>query len=311
MGRFRFGQEAVQRQILLAEPDRRQFFTGARHFAQGRGLGARHQNQPGLPGIGQRRDGGLIAAALLFQSGQRSEARRIAFPVFQKAGPGPRQLQQPDGVAGRRGIEHDVVVMFDQRRIGQQRRKFIERGDFRGAGPGELLFNALDHRIRQHAAHRTHDPVAVSPRRRLRVDLQRRQPRHGGNRRDLMTDRDIEDLADVRGWIGADQQRRAAPFGEKQGRRTGERGLAHPALAGEEQKSRRMIEKPPWAVWRAGGHPQHPVPGAVDESLTAGIGQQPPGAAGTTLIVGNTLAVREDAAVAATPAHVASSSRDG
>ena len=84
-------------------------------------------------------------------------------------------MQQADGVAGGRGVENDVVVVGGQRRIGQQRREFVEGRDLGGAGAGELLFDALDHRLRQHAAHRADDAVAVGLRRGLRVDFQRRQ----------------------------------------------------------------------------------------------------------------------------------------
>ena len=78
-------------------------------------LGARDQHQPRALGIGQRIHGGFVLGALLFQSGQRAKARRIAFAFFEEAAPGAGQLQQPDGVPGRRGIENDVVVVGGQR----------------------------------------------------------------------------------------------------------------------------------------------------------------------------------------------------
>ena len=42
--------------------------------------------------------------------------------------------------------------------------------------------------VGQHAAHRADDAVAVGLRRSLRVDLQRRQARHGGNGGDPVAD---------------------------------------------------------------------------------------------------------------------------
>ena len=65
-------------------------------------------------GIGQRVDGGLVLRALLFQPGQRTEARGIALARFEETAPGAGQLQQADGVAGRRGVEDDVVVTVGQ-----------------------------------------------------------------------------------------------------------------------------------------------------------------------------------------------------
>ena len=108
--RFFFRQEAVDDEELLIEANRRQFLMRARRFAQGGILGARDEDQAGALTIRQSLNGGLILRALLFQSGERAEARGVALSRFEEAAPRDGELQQADGVAGRRGVENDVVV---------------------------------------------------------------------------------------------------------------------------------------------------------------------------------------------------------
>ena len=58
----------------------------------------------------------LVLRALLFQAGQRPEAGGVALAGLEKAAPRAGQLQQADGMAGRGGVENDVVVIGGQRR---------------------------------------------------------------------------------------------------------------------------------------------------------------------------------------------------
>ena len=241
--RFHLGQDAVDDQVLLTQPDGGEFFMGAGDFAQGRLLGARDQDQPGAAAIGQCIDGGLVLLALLFQASQRAETRSVALAFLQESAPCAGQLQQPYRVPRRCGVEDDVVVIPGQRGIGQQCRELVECGDFRGAGPRELFLDALDHRIGQDTAHRPDEAVAIGLCRRLRVDLQRRQPRHVGDRGDAVADGDAEHLPDVGGRVGADQQHILPGLGQTDRGRAGDGSLAHPALAGEEQEARRLFEE--------------------------------------------------------------------
>ena len=70
----------------------------------------------------------------LVEAGQRTEAGRVAEPVFEEGGPFAGELEQPDGVAGRGGVEDDVVVGRDGLRIPDQPRELIERRDLNRAG---------------------------------------------------------------------------------------------------------------------------------------------------------------------------------
>ena len=248
-------QHAVDDQVLLAQADGRQLCMGARDLAQRSLLGARDQDQTSPLGIGQGRDGGAVLRALFLQPCQGTEAGRIALAGLEKAAPGPRQLQQPDGVAGRRGIEDDVIEVGGQRRVEQQRGELVEGRDLRRAGPGELLFDALDHRLGQPIADRVNDALAIALGCGLRVDLQRGEAGHGVDGRDPAADRGTEDLADVRGRISADEEdlltgRLAgcmaallASGGQLDCGRAGDRGLAHATFAGEEEKAWGVIEK--------------------------------------------------------------------
>ncbi len=88
---------------------RREFLVGAGDLASA-DAGPGDQHQPGAARVGQGVDGGRVAASLFFQTGQRAQARRVALACVEEAAPGAGQLQQPDGVSGRRGVEDDVVV---------------------------------------------------------------------------------------------------------------------------------------------------------------------------------------------------------
>ena len=109
-GRLGCGQNAIDDQELLSEADGSEFVMGARHFAQGRPLSARDQDQSRAARIGQRLDRRPILHPLLFETGQRPEARGIALARVEEPGPGPWQLQQPYGVPGGCRVENDVIV---------------------------------------------------------------------------------------------------------------------------------------------------------------------------------------------------------
>ena len=204
-GRFARGQNAVDHQILLRKANGGEFFMRSRDFTQGGKLRAGNENQAGALFIRQRIDRRLVLRTLFFQPGQWPEAGSIALALFKKAAPGSRQLQQADGMPGRRGVEYDMVKIDGERRVGQQGSEFVECGDFGGTGPGKLFLDALDHRLRQHAAHRADDTVAIGLCRRLRVDLQSRQTGNGLNVHNPVADRHAKYLADVGSRIGADQ----------------------------------------------------------------------------------------------------------
>ncbi len=160
-GNSAFGEEAIDHQLLVQQTDGGQLLVGASHFPQSGLLGPRHQHQPGASGIGQRGDRISILAALFLQPRQRAEAGGIPLALLQKFAPGSRQLQQPDGVAGRRRIKDDMVILGQQRVVGQQRGEFVKGGDLGGTGAGELLLYAAHHALGQLAAHRADNPLPI------------------------------------------------------------------------------------------------------------------------------------------------------
>ena len=165
-------EDAIDDQLLIGKADGRQLVMGTRHFPQGRGLRPGNQNKPGFSGIGKGRNSLCVLAALFFQPGQWPQTGSIALALRQKLAPCPRQLQQTDGVTGRRRVEHDMVVFPHQAAVGQERGEFVKGGDLRGAGTGKLFFNAAYHTVGQLAAHRANDTFAIGLRGSLRVNLQ-------------------------------------------------------------------------------------------------------------------------------------------
>jgi len=143
---------------------------------------------------------------------------------------------------------------------GQQRREGVEGGDLDGAAAGELLLHAADRRLGQQAAVGADHALAVGGGRRFRVDVQRRQTRHARYRRGRVRQPRLQNLVEVGGRIGADQQHAPARLGQLHRAGRGQRGLAHAALAGEEEMAGVQIG-------RHGSHPaQQHWPGAQPQS---------------------------------------------
>ena len=71
----------------------------------------------------------------------------------------------------------------------------------------------------------------------------RPQAGHARDRRGLLAQHGAEDLVEVAGRVGADQQHLLAAVGQGDRRGAGQRGLADAALAGEEQVARRVVEE--------------------------------------------------------------------
>ena len=242
-GNGAFGEEAIDHQLLVQQTDGGQLLVGASHFPQSGLLGARHQHQTGAGSISQRGDRLAILAALFLQPRQRAKAGGIPLALLQKFAPGSRQLQQPDGVAGWGRIKDDMVILGQQRLVGQQRGELVKGGDLGGAGAGELLLDAAHHALGQLAAHRPDDPFPIGFGRRGGIYLQRRQTGHSGDGGDAIADLGGKHLPHVGGGVGAHQQHPLAGITEGHRTGAGQRGLAHPALAGEEEKRRWIGQK--------------------------------------------------------------------
>ena len=243
--------------------------------------------------------------ALLFEARQWPEARRIALAGFEEPAPGTGQLQQANGVPGRCRIEDDVLVSGGHRRIDQQPRELIERCNFRGAGAGELFLDALDHHFGQNASHRPDNAIAVRLRGRLRVDFERGQSRYRRDGRDAITDPDPEHLPDVGGRIGAHEKNLASVFRQLDSGSTGDRGLAHAALASEEEEAGRLVEEFHGTMF-SNAVQQQLVPFAV------GVGAAPPQHEGAVTFGAPGEKLRSATpTLAESPAIAASSSRSG
>ena len=74
-------------------------------------------------------------------------------------------------MAGRRGVEEDVVEAVGLLRVGDQPRELVERGDLDGAVAGQLLLDRVQLVGGKHAAIWPDHALAISRRRRLRVNI--------------------------------------------------------------------------------------------------------------------------------------------
>ena len=196
---------------------------------------------------------------------------------------------------GGRGVEDDMVELSGGCLVSEQFRELVEGGDLDRARPRELLLHALDGNGRQHTPVGAHHTLAVVVRRLHRVDVERGESRDGRHGCKRGGEFDPQDLVEVRGRVGADEQDALPRIREADRCRTSRGRLAHAALAGEEEDACWILDERGHAV----SFQQQPL--FFAGSALDGDGPQQPldvalGAAST---------------LPGSPAHAASSSRDG
>jgi hypothetical protein len=139
-------------------------------------------------------------------------------------------------VPGRSGVEDNVVVATGQLGIHDQLREVIEGRHLDRALPGQLLFDAAQLAVGHDGPVGPDDALAVSRGRRLRIQVHHIQTTHARDRARLGRHRHAEHVAEIGRRIGADDEHPAAGVAQRHGDGTGDRRLAHAALAGEEQE---------------------------------------------------------------------------
>ena len=125
--------EAVEHEPLVGDAERAQFCACAGRFTQRAVLGAGDEDQCRERGVGECRDGCRVLLAALVKARERAEAAGAGGVLVDVSAPRARERQQPQGVAGRRGVEDDVVKLGGVLRRGQNRGELVERGDLDGA----------------------------------------------------------------------------------------------------------------------------------------------------------------------------------
>ena len=101
-------------------------------------------------------------------------------------------------MARRRRVEDDVIEAARRLGVAEQLGELVERRDLDGARAGELLLDARDRGIRQLAAIRADDALAIGARGLLRIDVERFEPIHRRNRRRLRAEMHAEHLVEIR-----------------------------------------------------------------------------------------------------------------
>ena len=141
----------LMHQLLVGDAQRLELATGAFGLGERGGLGAGDEDERRL------RAGSASAARVCLvehrccsrpASGPRHEVP-VVLPAMNLSRRG--QAEQPQRVAGRGGVEDDVVEAVGCRRVAEQPRELVEGGDLEGAGPRELLLDARDRGLGQHA----------------------------------------------------------------------------------------------------------------------------------------------------------------
>ena len=203
-----------------------------------------HEGEPGERLVAEGGERPLVLDLRLGDRRRRTDARLAGarLGLGDALRPGLGQLQEPHGVAGRRGVEdHEVEAGAARGRQRGRRRveevgEAVERGDLGGARTGELLLHDPHDLRGEDLADRRQRPVGVLRGRPVGVDLHRPQVGHAGDRGDCVADRLLEHVGQVRGRVGGHDEDASARIGFGDGGGAGHRGLADAALAGEEEE---------------------------------------------------------------------------
>lgn len=229
------GEHAVQRQAKIGDAEFGELNACAFGLAQRRGIGTADQHDGRLRRIGQALHGRGVQDLLFLQSGQRAEAGSTTRRIGDELAPCRRQRQQAQRMAGRCGVENDVIEFGRALGLPEQLGELVEGGDFHRARAGELLFHTRNRRRRQDATIRRDHALAVVVRCGFRVDVQRKQAVRAGYGGRRLAQRDAQHFVKVRRRIGTDDQHPLSSLGQRRAGGTGKRGLANTALAGEKE----------------------------------------------------------------------------
>ena len=171
----------------------------------------------------------------------RPQAGSATIIALEESGPRLGQAEQAQGVPRGRRVEDDVIVGSGVAR--QERRKLIEGGDLGRAGTGQLFAHRREFLGAGTRADLRQNPLAVGLGCVVGVDVQHRQAGRAGHRHRCVAKFNAEHLVQIRRRVGADQQHLLAGIRQAHCNCGRQRGLADPALAGEKQKSGRVLHE--------------------------------------------------------------------
>src|SRR5690606_113740 len=109
--RLAFRHDTVDDDVLLRQSDIGQLFVGSADLRERRALWPGDEDQSGQVRAGKRLDRFGVDGLLPVQPGHGAEAGCIPSTALEVVAPGSGKAQEADGVAGRRGVEEDMVVL--------------------------------------------------------------------------------------------------------------------------------------------------------------------------------------------------------
>ena len=156
-------ENRVDDEPLVADPQGCKLPAGTSRFGECALVGTRDEYDGGPPRIGEDRSRRGELLVLRFETGQRTQAARAGRARFEVAAPYTRQTQQAQGMAGRRGVEEDVIERRGQLGVGHEARELVERGDLDRALTGQLLLEGAQLLLRHDSARRREGPLRYLP----------------------------------------------------------------------------------------------------------------------------------------------------
>ena len=199
----------------------------------------------------------------------RPEAGRAAVVALEEAGPGLGQAQQPQRVAGRRGVEDDVVEAGARRRRAGRRTRRRRRSRWcRRRRAARAPWRAPPRGCRPRIGASTRCAVGLG--RGLRIDVHRDEARHArAPAAGLSASATPSISSRFEAGSVLTSSTRLPGVGQGDGGGAGERGLADAALAGEEQER---------GGWRGDREVGQGRPPPRPSAASGAMGRIPPGA---------------------------------
>ena len=231
--------DAVDDQLVVGDAQLAQLGNCALGLFDGHSLGVQHEDEGRGRGVAHQGHRALVLVLGVLNRRRRANAGLTAALAGSIDGLAPlgRQFQQAQGGASGRGVEdHDVEGLAVGRRRVEKVGEAVEGGHLGGARTTHLLFHHLHHLRWESGANGRHGVVDVLLGGLVRVDLHGPQVRYAGDGRDLVADGLLEDVGQVGGRVGGNDQGALAFVGKAHSLGAGHAGLAHAALTGEKEK---------------------------------------------------------------------------
>lgn len=226
---------AVHDEQSRTDPEVAELAGGACRLPEREPLRTRDEHERAAALVLEHVHGASVVRAPVAQAGQLPQAGGAGRVLVEERGPCARQLEHPQRVAGRRRVEHDVVVGARDALVGEQARESVEGGYLHRAGARQLLLDVRDRVVRKDPPVGPHHALAVGRRLAHGVHLLEPEPGDVAGGDGVAPDLLPKDVPEVGRRVGRDEKDALPGVRERRRDGAGDARLADASLAREEE----------------------------------------------------------------------------